>query len=120
MERRRFLFGQQQQPMRFDITDLDTHNGCTPGCAVLTQSELDGEQQFVIANSTGIFSYVGDDKRLALGIEGDKLAIYWWFNYLITVTKETKKTPIITSTIPTPNPTTTDQPQQLLSRLMAG
>jgi len=94
--------------------------GCAPGCAVLTQSELDGEQQFVIANSTGIFSYVGDDKRLALGIEGDKLIVQWWFNYLITVTKENRKQPVRSSAITSPNLTTIHKtPSNILSQLIA-
>lgn len=84
----------QQSSTQFQITELETNIGCTAGCAVLTQSELDGEQQFVVANSTGVFSYVGEDKRLALAIEGDKLAVHWWFNYLITVTKQNRRTAI--------------------------
>ncbi len=100
-DRRPFQLTQhhQQPATQFNITELELDIGCTHGCAVLTQSELDGEQQFVIANSTGVFSYVGDDKRLALGIEGDKLAVHWWFNYLITVTKENRKTPLISTGI---------------------
>jgi hypothetical protein len=93
---RRLQIGQhhQQSSAQFQITELETNIGCTAGCAVLTQSELDGEQQFVVANSTGVFSYVGEDKRLALAIEGDKLAVHWWFNYLITVTKQNRRTAI--------------------------
>ena len=86
---------QQQHPTQFTVAILEPRIGCTPGCAVLAPPELDGEQQFVIANSTGVFSYVGDDKRLGLGIEGDKLAVHWWFNYLITVTKENRKTTLL-------------------------
>ncbi|CAF1519724.1 unnamed protein product [Rotaria sp. Silwood1] len=107
----------QQQPAQFNIAMLETHIGCNPGCAVLAQSEFDGEQQFVIANSTGVFSYVGDDKRLGLGIEGEKLAVHWWFNYLITVTKENRKTPLVTST--TTTSATTKPQSNILSQLTA-
>ena len=89
----------QLPPASFEITDLEIDIGCSTGCAVLTQSEFDGEQQFVIANSTGVLSYVGEDKRLGLPIEGEKLTIHWWFNYLITVTKESKKTPMMSTGI---------------------
>ena len=94
--------------------------GCNPKCAVLAQSELDGEQQFVIANDTGIFSYVGDDKRLALGIEGAKLAVHWWFNYLITITKDNRKPSLIASLTTSPNSTANSKPQSnILSQLTA-
>ena len=91
---------QQTHSNQFTVAILESRNGCTAGCAVLAP-ELDGEQQFVIANSTGVFSYVGDDKRLGLGIEGDKLAVHWWFNYLITVTKESRKTATLLPTTTT-------------------
>ncbi|CAF1214156.1 unnamed protein product [Adineta ricciae] len=91
-DRRPFHITSHQQPSaQFTVTNLETQMGCTPGCAILTQSELDGEQQFVIANSSGVFSYVGEDKRLGLAIEGEKSTVHWWFNYLITVTKENPK-----------------------------
>ena len=114
----------QQQAAQFNITNLETQIGCSPGCAVLAQSEFDSEQQFVIANSTGVFSYVGDDKRLALGIEGEKLGIHWWFNYLITITKENRRPPLITSTTTTTtitaSVTNTIKPQSnILSQLTA-
>ena len=106
-DRRPFQIGQshQQPSANFAITELESRIGCAPHCAVLTQSEINGEQQFVIGNSTGVFSYVSDDKRLGLGIEGEKLAVHWWFNYLITVSKESRRTPLspsnVTSTLPT-------------------
>jgi hypothetical protein len=121
-DRRTFHLTQhhQQQTAQFNITNLETQMGCNPGCAVLTQSEMDGEQQFVIANDTGIFSYVGDDKRLALGIEGAKLAVHWWFNYLITVTKENRKSALIPSTTTSANSTNINKPQSnILSQLTA-
>ena len=122
-DRRPFHLPQHhQQPLaQFNITNLETQIGCNPGCAVLTQSELDGEQQFVIANDTVIFSYVGDDKRLALGIEGVKLGVHWWFNYLITVTKENRKSALIpTTTSSSSNSATIPKPQSnILSQLTA-
>ncbi len=120
-DRRPFHLTHHQQPSaQFNITILETHIGCNPGCAVLTQSELDGEQQFVIANSTGVFSYVGDDKRLGLGIEGEKLAVHWWFNYLITVTKENKKPALIASTTTSSNTTNNMRPEStILTQLTA-
>ncbi len=119
-DRRPFHIGQHQQSIaHFTITDLEIGIGCTPGCAVLTQSELDGEQQFVIANSTGVFSYVGDDKRLALGIEGDKLAVHWWFNYLIIVTKENRKTPQNSSSISSNLSMLHKQQSNILTKLTA-
>ncbi|UJR32086.1 hypothetical protein I4U23_019554 [Adineta vaga] len=91
-DRRPFHITAHQQPVaQFKTTNLETSIGCAPGCAVLAQSELDDEQQFVIANSLGVFSYVRDDKRLGLAIEGEKSAVHWWFNYLITVTKGNSK-----------------------------
>lgn len=114
---RPFQSNQQHAVAQFNITELELSIGCTPGCAVLTQSELDGEQQFVIANSTGVFSYVGEDKRLALGIEGEKLAVHWWFNYLITVTNENRKTPVISSsTLPTMKKPSSDILDQLTAK----
>ncbi|CAF4695398.1 unnamed protein product, partial [Rotaria sp. Silwood2] len=116
-DRRPFHLTQHHQPQQaqFNIAILETQIGCKPGCAVLAQSEFDGEQQFVIANSTGVFSYVGDDKRLGLGIDGEKLSVHWWFNYLITVTKENQKTSLVTSTT-----TDTTKPQSnILSQLTA-
>jgi membrane carboxypeptidase/penicillin-binding protein len=107
------------------VAILESRIGCTAGCAVLAPPELDGEQQFVIANSTGVFSYVGDDKRLGLGIEGDKLAVHWWFNYLITVTKENRKTTLLapnttSSTASSLSNTATNKPQSnILSQLTA-
>lgn len=100
-DRRPFQLGQshQQPAANFMITELESRIGCSPRCAVLAQSDIDSEQQFVIANSTGIFSYVNDDKRLGLGIEGEKLAVHWWFNYLITVSKENRRTPVTSSAI---------------------
>jgi hypothetical protein len=120
-DRRPFQLTQhhQQAPAQFQITELEVQMGCTPGCAVLTQSEIDGEQQFVIANSTGVFSYVGDDKRLALGIEGDKLAVHWWFNYLITVTKENRKAPLMSSSITSSLPAMNRPQSNILSQLTA-
>jgi hypothetical protein len=120
-DRRPFQIAQhnQQSLARFNITELETTIGCAAGCAVLTQSELDGEQQFVIANSTGVFSYVGDDKRLALGIEGDKLAVHWWFNYLITITKENRRAPMSSAGISS-NLTQMTRPQSnILTQLTA-
>ena len=99
---RRLPIGQHHQPpAQFNITELETNIGCAPGCAVLAKSEFDNEQQFVVANPTGVFSYVGEDKRLALAIEGEKLAVHWWFNYLITVTKENRRAPISSKGIQT-------------------
>ena len=120
-DRRPFhLAHHQQQTAQFNISNLETQIGCNPGCAVLAQSEFDGEQQFVIANTTGIFSYVGDDKRLALAIEGDKLAVHWWFNYLITVTKENRKSSLISSSTTLPNTTNNPKPvSNILTQLTA-
>lgn len=120
-DRRPFQLNQhhQQPPAQFQITELEVQIGCTPGCAVLTQSEIDGEHQFVIANSTGVFSYVGDDKRLALGIEGDKLAVHWWFNYLITVTKENRKPTLMSSSITSSLPAMNRPQSNILSQLTA-
>ncbi|CAF1239961.1 unnamed protein product [Adineta steineri] len=117
-DRRPFhLTHHQQPPAQFNITILETHIGCSPRCAVLAQSDLDGELQFVIANSTGVFSYVGEDKRVGLAIEGEKLTIHWWFNYLIVVTKENRKA--ITTTSTTTNPTNTQQQSAILLQLAA-
>lgn len=109
---------QQHQSAQFQVVTLEPNIGCSPGCAVLSQSEVDGEQQFVIANSTGVFSYCKDDKRLGLVIEGEKLAIYWWFNYLIVVTKENRKSPLITTST-TASATTTAPQSSILSQITA-
>lgn len=110
----------QQSPAQFNITELEVNIGCAAGCAVLAQSELDGEQQFVVANSTGVFSYVGEDKRLALAFEGEKLAVHWWFNYLITVTKENRRTPTSATGIKSTLPPMSNRPQSnILSQLTA-
>lgn len=119
-DRRPFHIPQNQQPIpHFNIAVLETNIGCNPGCAVLAQSDIDSEQQFVIANATGVFSYVGDDKRLGLGIEGEKLSIHWWYNYLITVTKENRKPSLAISTTTTASSTTTKPQSNILSQLTA-
>jgi hypothetical protein len=48
---------------------------------------------------------------LALAIEGDKLAVHWWFNYLITVTKENRKPPLMSSAIKSDTLTPIRKPQ---------
>jgi hypothetical protein len=115
---------QQQQIAQFNIYELEQRMGCSPGCAVLKPPELDDERQFVIVNSTGVFSYVGDDRRLALAIDGEKLSVHWWFNYLITVSKETRKVnllaPSITTTVNSSSTTNINKPQSnILSQLTA-
>ncbi|CAM4872645.1 unnamed protein product [Rotaria socialis] len=122
-DRRPFHLSHQQPIAQFSDVVLETDIGCRPGCAVLAQSDKDGEQQFVIANSTGVFSYVGDDKRLGLGIENEKSAIYWWFNYLIIITKEDRKQSSIapsSSSFTRAGSATTVKPQStILSQLTA-
>ena len=107
------------QPAQFDIAELESRMGCAPGCAVLATSELDGERQFLIANSTGVFSYVGDDRRLALAIEGEKLAIHWWFNYLITVSKESRRAVLSTPMNAGPSTGVIRPPSNIISQLSA-
>lgn len=120
-DRRPFHLGQshQQPSANFVITELESRIGCSPHCAVLAHSDIDAEQQFVIANSTGIFSYVNDDKRLGLGIEGEKLAVHWWFNYLITVSKDTRRTPLSSSAITSSLPTSHKPQSTILNQLTA-
>lgn len=72
----------------FTVVDLETDFGCEPACATLTTTEFDAEQQLIIANKKGVFSYATDDRRSALAIEGEKLMVSWWFSYLLIVTKE--------------------------------
>ena len=114
-ERRPFHLSNSNQSAAtpdFSFTELESDIGCIPGCAVLITDESDGEQQFVISSSQGILFYVGEDRRSCLAIEGEKVAISCWLNYLIVVTKENRKMALST-TMPSNNSSST-----IISQLM--
>eukprot|EP00053_Salpingoeca_punica_P016663 m.158284 g.158284 ORF g.158284 m.158284 type:complete len:971 (+) comp17016_c0_seq1:203-3115(+) len=66
--------------------ELD-HFGCELGCAV--QSEVDGT--FFVGRTECLYGYEPEARGAALGLEGEKVKLAWFRNYLIVVHREGKR-----------------------------
>ncbi|XP_076626733.1 vacuolar protein sorting 11 [Colletes latitarsis] len=75
---------------------LDTM-GCARKCSVLTESMQDSH--FMIGHNNAIYCYTPDGNGPCYAVEGQKIMLEWFRNYLVIVAKEATNVPRTTTTI---------------------